>query len=126
LELFSNLGEIIEGGAEGVLVEPKMSSKFVVQAMLKSEFAQENWQPVYISEKARQWVKLYHSCRVDGMEYVVPTDAKICEIGSVIGTGNTIEEAERNCLKWADDIGGFGIKANTQAIQTAKEELAKA
>ena len=71
-EMFTNLAEILWEGADGVLVEPIPAAKWGVEVILKSSWAEQNWQPVeYPKEFARQ-IKLFNSVMVDGRRYVVP------------------------------------------------------
>lgn len=125
-ELFSNMGEVIEAGAHGEIVEPKPAAKYAAQAIISSNFADENWLPVSIPEKVRDKFKLYHSCILDGQEYIVPTGVDMCEIGSVVGTGNTLDEAIRKCEEYAQQIHGYQVKVDLDALQEAKQELNKA
>lgn len=125
-ELFSNMGEVIEGGAHGELVEPKPVAKYSAQAMITSQFAEDNWLPIYIPDEARDNFKLYHSCRIDGQEFIVPTGIDMSEIGSVVATGNTLDEAIKNVEKLAKQIEGYQVKVNTESLHEAKQELSKA
>lgn len=125
-ELCGNLGEVIEGAANGELVEWKPVARYAVQAILKSDFAEENWLPISIPDKIRQWVKLYHSTKVDGQEYIVPMDADMPQIGSVVATGSTLEEAAKKCLEYCDQIEAYGLVVEKDAMQQAIDALKKA
>ena len=125
-ELFSDMGRVIEAGAHGYIHEPTPVAKYAVQAVLDSPFASENWLPIYIPEKSRSAFKLYHSCVIEGQEYIVPTGEHMDEIGSVVGTGNTIDEAIKNCTALSKQIQGYQIHINIEALEQAKTELEKA
>lgn len=125
-ELYENLGEIVEAGAHGVLVDPKTSAKFAAQAILTSSFAEENWLPVNVPDKIRNNVKLYHSAMVDDQQFIIPTDCDMTEIGSVVATGNTLDEAIKKVSEYAGIIEAFGLKCKTDSLEEAKTELAKA
>lgn len=122
-ELFGNWGEIIEAGARGEIVKPTTEPKFAAQAIIASDFAEHSWLPIEIPEKIRDNVKLYHSCIVDGVEYVVPTDTDQKEVGSVVGTGNTLDEAIKRCEEYCDQISAYGLKCKTDSLAEAKKEL---
>ena len=124
-ELFSNMGEVIEAGAHGEIVEPKPVAKYAVQAMITSAFSEENWLPIDIPDKIRGNVKLYHCCKIDGQEFIVPTSVDLIECGSVVGTGDSIDAAIKQCEKYAEQIKGYQVKVNTDALGEAKEELRK-
>ena len=124
-ELFLNFGEIIEGGANGELVEPIIKHRFAAQAILTSSFADENWLPIEIDPKIRQFVKLYHSCKVGDKEFIVPGEYDMSEIGSIVATGNTIDEAIKKVAEYAEEVKAFQLKCNTEAMQKAKADLLK-
>lgn len=125
LEIVENMGEVIEGGANGELVELKPRGNFVAQAMLLSDFAIGNWLPISIPENIRQHVHLYHSCRINGMEYVVPTGADMPQIGSVTAYGETPQQAIKLCQQYVKKIEAFGLKDNTDKMADAQKELEK-
>jgi len=125
-ELYGNLGEIIEAGAHGELVEIKPTAKYAAQAILTSSFAEEKWLPIYIPENVRDNVKLYHSCKVGDQEYIVPTEADMSEIGSVVATGQTLDEAIKKCRVIAEQVEGYQVKAKLDALDQAKDEFTKA
>lgn len=125
-ELFSNMGEVIEAGAHGEIVEPIATAKYSAQAMIKSDFAAENWLPIYIPEKIRSHFKLYHSAIIDGQEFIIPTGIDMAECGSVCATGNTLEEAIKTCEEYAKQVEGYQVKCSTEALYEAKDELSKA
>lgn len=126
LELVENISEIIEAGAHGKLVEIKPKAKYVAQAMLCSDFAQKNWLPVSIPDEIREHVHLYHSCRAGELEYVVPMDLDMSQIGSVTAAGATPEAAIKLCKEYADQIEAFGLKDSCDKLGEAAQELAKA
>lgn len=126
-ELYSNWGEIIEGGSQGDLVEPTVTSKYAAQAILTSNFATQNWLPISIPEKIRDKFKLYHSCIVEGQEYVVPTaGVEMIELGSVVGVGNTPDEAIKKVKEYVDQAEAFELKNKVDSLADAKKELFKA
>lgn len=124
-ELYTNFGEIIEGGAHGELIEPKITGKFAAQAILTSSFTDENWLPVNVPDSIRNFVKLYHSCMVEDQQYIVPTDADMAEIGSVVATGNTLDEAIKKVSEIAEQVQAFGLKCKTDSLTDAKKDLVK-
>lgn len=125
-ELFSNMGEIIEAGANGEIVEPKPVARYAVQAVIESTFAEEHWLPIEIAAEIRPYVKLYNSCVIEGQEYIVPTAVDMPQCGSVVGIGNTIDEAIRKVEGYAEQIKAYQLEVNTKALQQAKVELGKA
>lgn len=125
-ELVANIGEIIDAGSQGQVVEPETKDRFAVQAMISSSFAQDNWLPISIPDEIRSYFKLYHCCKVDGQEFIVPTSVDMKEIGSVVATGRTIDEAIKKCAQYAGQIEGYQIRVDTDSLEKAKAELSKA
>jgi len=125
-ELVTNLGEIIDAGSQGVIVEPQTKDRYAVQAMISSGFAQDNWLPVSIPPEIRSQFKLYHCCSIQGQEFIVPTSVDMEECGTCVATGKTIDEAIKKCEEYAKQIEGYQIHVNVGALDQAKVELNKA
>ena len=125
-ELFTNFSQIVDAASQGELIEPEFKDKFAAQAMLTSSFAEENWLPITIPPAIRDNVKLYHSCMVDGQEYIVPGEYDMAEIGSVVATGRTLDEAIKKVSEYSDQIKAFGLKCRTDVLESSKADLLKA
>ena len=123
-EMIENVGEIVEAGANGILVEPVWRAKYGALAIIHSSFAEERWCPVERDESVRQWVKFRNFAEIDGQGYIIPTEGvRMCEIGDVIGIGDTIEEAIEACKEHAEGVRGFGLHVNTDAVIQALNEI---
>jgi len=123
-EMIENVGEIVEAGANGMLVEPVWRAKYGALAIIHSSFAEERWCPVAVDPKVRQWVKWRNYCEIEGQGYIIPTEGvRMCEIGDCIGIGDTIEEAIEACREHAEGIKGFGLHINTDAVIEALNEI---
>lgn len=117
-----NIGEIIEGAAEGKIVEPDIEERFAAQAIICADMAETTSVPIWIPPKIRGKVALYNSgIREDGQEVVVFTDAKMHEIGSVIGTGKTIDAAIEEC-----HANAKAIKVSHKSVYTDQLDKFKA
>lgn len=122
--LCGNLGEMIEAAAEGELVDPKPVKRFAAQAIITSDIAETMSVPIYINPKVREWVHLYHSgIREDGQECVFKTDAQMAEIGSVVGIGNTIDEAIKQCREHAEGIECYKSGIYTDQLEDAIKDF---
>ena len=122
-EFHINFSEIIWEGAQGNVVDPKPAGKFGVQVLLKSAWAEKNWQPVEYPEEFAPQIKLFNAVDIDGKHYVVPQDEELQEIGAVIGWGDTLESAVDHMQEAADSIEGFGIQIPMGSIDKAKEQM---
>lgn len=119
-----NLGEMIEGAAEGILVEPKCSKRFAAQAILCADMAETTSVPIYVDESVKDYVCLYNSMRrSDGQECVINTDAQMLEIGSVVGLGSTIDEAIKNCQQNAKKVEAYKLSCYTDKLDEFKAQL---
>lgn len=124
-EMFTNLAEIIWEGAAGVIVEPVPAGKWGVEIILKSGWAEKNWQPVIYPKEVGNQIKLFNSVLVDGVRYVVPQDDDMTEIGAVVGWGDTLEGALAYAAKAGESIEGHGITFNMDAADKVQEHIAE-
>lgn len=124
-EQITNWGDIMRFGAEGIVVPPEASSKYCAQAVIYSEFADEGWQPVTFPDEIRERVKLFFHCQIKGKDYVIPQHAKFSEIGWVVGLGDTVKDAIKDCQEIADQVKGYKIEVRTEGLQKAVEEIEK-
>ena len=123
-EMIENVGEIVEAGANGILVDPVWRAKYGALAIIHSSFAEEKWCPVSVDPKMRQWIKWRNYCEIEGQGYIVPTEGvRMCEIGDCIGIGDTIEEAIESCREHAEGVKGFGLTVHTDAVIDALNEI---
>lgn len=120
-----NLPEIIYYGAEGKLVHMETESKFAAQIIMCSEWAEEHCQALEFPEEIRPFVKIYNHARIEGVDYCVPQLAKMKQVGSVIGLGKTVEEACEMAKENANQVKGYDLEFETEALDKAVEEMEK-
>jgi len=123
-EMIDNVGAIVEGGANGVLIDPVWRAKYGALAIIHSSFAEDKWCTVSVDPEMRQWIKWRNYCEIDGQGYIVPTEGvRMCEIGDCIGIGDTMEEAIQACKKHAEGVHGFGLTVHTEAVIDALNQI---
>lgn len=122
-ELYTNLAEILWEGADGKLVDPIPAGKWGVEVILKSEWAESNWQPVHYPEKYARQIKLFNSVIIDGIRYVVPQKDDMAEIGAVVGWGDTLEAAVAMAKEAGESIEGYKIKFSIGPVEAANEQM---
>lgn len=122
-EFYTNLAQIVYEGAGGVLVDPEPAGKWGVEIILKSEWAEKHWQPVEIPEEVRSFVKLFNPVKVDGRYHVAPQEDELCEVGAVIGYGDTLEAALEMVDRVGEQVSGYGLKAEHGSLDTAVEQM---
>ena len=124
-EIYGNWDEIIIEGSQGKLVNASPLAKFGVSATIYADFAEKCWMPIYIKDSCRQFVKLYNHCNIEGIDYVVPQNVEMTQVGAVVGVGDTIEEAASNCRKNADGVSGYGVKIKLDSLSEGLGEIKK-
>lgn len=122
-EAITNWGDIIWWGSQGTLIEPEIEHKFGVQLFILSDWAIDKWQAVYFPEEIDQWVKLRNSCKVNGTNYVIPTETPL--IGNVVAIGDSLEECFKVASERAEMIEGYEVHIEMGAIDKMKEVIAK-
>ena len=122
LELLDNFGEIVWGGAAGEMVQPKFSAKFAVQTMISHKDDEDGWRAIQIPEEVTRWVKLYRACDNGEAYQIAPISPHFAEIGSVIGIGNTIEEAMTRLKSNIDKIKDNPIEVSADSLYAAIKE----
>lgn len=123
MELWGNLGEMMFLGAEGKMVDPKPLAKYAVQSIIYSDFADENWQAVYVPPKYRDNVKLYYHSREKGFDYVIPQSTKMNEIGSVVTIGDHLDDVIKENKKIAEMVSGDKLEVRTDRIDDVVNEF---
>jgi hypothetical protein len=121
MELIGNWGEIICHGSAGEMVEPQYEAKYGMQVVMRSAWAERDWLPVYFPEKLARWVKLYNARKIGGQICVIPQEAAhLSEIGSVVAIGDSPEECRKKIKLYADEIEGYQLEVNTDALDEAE------
>lgn len=124
--MIENLGEVLWEGAAGIVVEPEFRAKHGAMVLLNSEWAAlDNWQHVAFPDKYRQNVKLHNLTVIAGEHYVIPFVDKRAQIGAVVATGDTADEAIAQCERIADEVKGHMIEKPVAALQESKKALQK-
>lgn len=123
VEMYSNWGEIIWGGAHGEVVEPKVVAKYGAELMIESTWAETHWQAVSYPKEVAQWVKWKNPCILKGQTYIVPTDTKLSLIGAVVGLGNTVQAAIDQCVKHRALIQGYSIYSEDDCFDEALKRV---
>ncbi len=111
----ANIADVIWQGANGVLIQPKFTAKFVTEATMHYTADNQAWKTMRVPEEIEQWVKLYHYCKKDGV-YHFPTH-KSDEVGVICGAGDSIESAYEALMSNFD-------KMKNEPVSIQSEEFA--
>lgn len=122
----TNLPEVIWAGANGEILQPEFSNLFAAEATMHYhvEAGGDGWKTFRIPEEALPFVSLYHCCLEDEAYHIPPH--KCDEVGVVIGTGNTAEEAITNLKDNFDLIQGEPLSIEVAGFSDLIEEIEQA
>jgi len=126
--MYKNIAEIYLKTAQGQICNPEFDDPYGVEIIITSDWAENNWQPIRIPKSVRENVFLKNYTKKEGRDdiyYVIPQSFGLKEIGSVVASGKTIEEAINNVNKICDEIKGIKIHLNTEALDKAQMEMDK-
>jgi len=124
-ELYSNFSEILWLVANGEVPIIEAPKKFGVQIIIKSEWATTEAQAIYFPAKYKDNVKIKHLMVKNDVSYFVPAGIEMEEIGSIVATGNTLQEAIDSAKKIAKEVEGDSVKIKTESLDDAVAELKK-
>lgn len=126
LEAYANWPEIIWEGAAGNVVEPEPTCASLMQVIGHSEWADQEWSAYHFPREAYRWYKFKNECRIDGNTYSVPQCCEMYTPCSIVGIGDTDEEARQELSEHCDNLTGTEITIRTDQIFNACKELEKA
>lgn len=124
-ELFDGWPQVLWDGAEGKLTSPTVKAKFAVMAVVHSEWAVNDWQTLHFPRSIDPFVKLRFHSRIDGKDCVAPQAVGLPDLGGVVGSGNTLVDAIKQCVERAKQIKGFQVHVDLHAIDKAIEVIRK-
>lgn len=125
-EFYTNITEIIWNCANGIILDPISVGKYGAQARIYSEWAETNCQPIEFPKEYKNLVKLSNSVYINKKYYVIPQYYKLGEVGSVIGWGDSWQEAVAMVQEVAKSIKGIEIEIKTDSFDKVDEEIEKA
>lgn len=119
--MITNIDEVMWEGSQGNLVQPKYSAKYGAQAIITSGWAEKHWQALYYPKEIRDHVKIKNHTVINETDYYIPiNDVEMCQIGSVVATGDTAQEAIKNVKKYADQVEGYCVNVNVVSEKANK------
>lgn len=122
---FTNLPEIIFEGANGNCIDPIPKDKFGVELIIGCHYAEDKTLPVQFPEKYKENIKLKSYMKLDKTYYVIPGNIKQDEIGAIVATGDTLEEACDKAEEVASHLRASYIDIPFDALEKAQKELDK-
>lgn len=127
LQMFSNWGQIIDNGAQGILIEPQQAKKYGVEIILKSNWVDRDFLTVTFPEEYKDNIHLKGAFIRNGQYYVIPfktaTNYDLDAFGSVTVIGNDIQEIMKQAVEIASSIEGYDIVFKEDVIEKLNEEI---
>lgn len=124
LEIYENFPQIVWDVANGIVPIIKYKYRHGVQLIIKSDLARTELSPVIVPDEFKRFVKIKNLIiDDDGVYYYQPLGLEMQEIGSVIGMGNSMQEALDMAKIIAGEIKGFDIKIKTDCISDAMDQI---
>lgn len=121
-----NMAQVLWAGANGEVVDIEPIKPYVFEYILYSEQAARDPLAVEYPKEIEPYVALYNRTRVKGVDWIVPTDAHLVQIGGVFGFGDTIEEAQKQAKEHLDQVKADGLEVKDDAPAKIYETLKKA
>ena len=122
-ELFDGWAEVVWYGAEGELKSPKVVAKYAVLAVVKSEFAVNDWMCVHCEKEGLKNLKLRYHTRVQGKDYVVPQVVGLSDLGGIVGVGGSLVEAIGRCKELCGMVKGYQVECSLDSLDKAVDVI---
>lgn len=116
-KMITNLADVLEGYANGEIVEPEFRAEFGAEFILSSPWVEEHTLGIEVDDLDH--VALHGHCRFDGQEYVV-SPPNLSEFGAAVGWGDSIEEAIESAKEAAKGVKGYQVSFQEAALGDAQ------
>ena len=98
------------------------TKKYGIALEIKSDQLDDGWLEIQFDEKRRHTVHLQCARKVKDAYYVIP---KSFIAATVVGLGNTLEEAEKEIHKTLETFSCAGMAYDLNSIEKIKETMKK-
>lgn len=124
-DAYSNWGHILTGGAAGRIVKPDSNFNYNCELIIYSDWAKENPLAIHVPEEFRDAVKLHYAYQDGETLWVLPIQPGIQQVGAVVGSGDSIEEAVQTAVAISREVKGVEVKFEYGSIDAALKEIRK-
>lgn len=127
LEMYTNMGQIIEEGAKGNLIEPITKAKYGCELLLKSKWVSTDFLTLSYPEEYEPYIKLKGSFIRNGQHYVIPfkraANYDLDAFGSVVVIGNDKQQVMDKALEIAKSVEGYDVYFQTDVLESINQEI---
>jgi hypothetical protein len=129
--MYGNIAMMYKEIAEGRVCDPMLRKEeeiYGVEVIITSDWAEDHLQAIRIPKEIRDNVFLKNYTMKEGKEdlyYVIPQPFELQEIGSVVESGKTRDEAIEKVKKVCEQIKGIKLHFNVEALDKAQGEIEK-
>lgn len=120
LEAIENYAQVLMGLASNSPVLPVMKKKYWAAVAGESSHADKRWLNVEVPADMRRWVKFRMAAKVAGEFYACPGFGSIC---SVLGSGNTIDEAIGQVQERVKKVKASGLHFDDVGLDNLKKDI---
>lgn len=123
--LYENFSEVVWSIASGIVPKVKYKYQWGVQFIMTSELAKTDPVAIQFPMEYRDQIDIKNLViDDDGTYFYTPNGTPMCEVGSVVGLGHTMEQAIKMATEIAETVKGFDLKINTDCIGDVKKQIA--
>lgn len=121
--LYTNLAEIMWEGADGKLVEPKFAARYGAQFIIESKWSITNPLLVEFPAKYRENIKLRYATMFGKQLWILPQHSDTPSFGSIVTTGESLDECFDQAKEIAHEIKGIGIECLVGSVSGLQDNL---
>ena len=124
LRIYKNLCDYIIRMTKGTnpIMAIECSHKYGIALEIKSDQLDDGWLEIQFDEKRRHTIHLQCARKVKDSYYVIP---KSFIAATVVGLGDTVEEAEKEIYKTLESFSCAGMSYDLNSIEKIKETMKK-
>jgi predicted RNase H-like HicB family nuclease len=122
LEWIQNLPDIFSYGADGKMIDPEIPTKYGIELIIHSDWADKHPLMVDYPEKLRDKIKFRYDSTFNGKTWIMPQGAGP-RIAAVVTHGNSLEKLFDEVKEIAGQIKGIQIESFTRSIPIIQENI---
>ena len=120
--MIKNLPDLFWFGAEGKMVDPEIPSKYGVELIVHSDWADKKPLMVDFPEKYRDQIKFRYNSQFDGKTWIMP-QGKGPRIAAIVSHGDSIDDCMEECKEISEQLKGIQVETFVRGFPIMKEKL---